>query len=148
MVGLAVASVVAVAAYLEMPEIRELFALMSWPGYLMTTGGVLALAAVFALVLGLTQQLYHRTGAHHVARSGIELEYVSNLDGTVAWRTDDAEMLVQMDDEPWTGVIVAGDGLVLRLPAGDRTATVLRTVLTEMHAREPETTGRRSDNAR
>jgi len=133
MVGLAMASVVVVAAYLKMPEARELFALMSWTGYLVTTGVLLALAAGFALALGMTRQMYHRTGSHQIARSGVGVEYVSNLGGTVEWKTDDAEMLVQMDGEPWTGVIVAGDGLALRLPAGDRAATTIRTVLAEMH---------------
>lgn len=134
--GLVMASVIAVALYAEMSAVQRLFALMSWTGYLVTAGVVLTVAAVLAAGLGLTQKMYHRWGAHQVARSGRQIEYVSNLGRKRTWATDDPEVLVRLNDEPWTGVLVAGEPKVVRLPTGEDELTPLSTKLAEMHGRQ------------
>jgi hypothetical protein len=133
--GLVMSLIVAAALYLEMSAARQLFALMGWMGYLISGGVVLTLAVVLAATLGLTDHMYHRWGTQWIGRSGDCIEYTTNVGRSMSWQTDEVESLVRMTDEPWTGVIVAGPNLVVRLPANDDELAALTGKLEEMVGR-------------
>jgi len=115
--GAAMALVCGGIGYLTEPAIRGLFAgLNTFSSALIVGVFTLLCVILFATMYSGQSKRFHQFGRHAFSRNGRHLTHVSNIGTKTSWTLDDVETVVRMENSPWTGVIVAGEGRISRLP--------------------------------